>query len=1247
MEGRYSLLRIIMIDCHIQGRVTELKVDDHTNISGTNAAGKTTLQRLLPLFWGERPSNIQRRSKVKDTVPRFYLPRESSLLVYEYIRVNGQICQVIICSDPTHEKLQYRFVGKAYNEDDYGIRKLDGKYKPGSVRDIGGNLRLRGVECSELISSVQEYRAVIQNNRQYLRMNRKLRTNLSSLAYQFSMCDANESLVHMEKIVSAILTKNGKLDAMRQMVAQIIQENSQAFEAPKIDGDALRAMTNDIAMLLAFKSNQKNFDELIGIGLEFDDVILSVSTHKSQLLYFKPKLEEIIESLESELEILNKKKKQLSNDWEKSRGGLIKDRQEKESKKDIVENRITNIQDKRKWWIKQDIRTLKADVEALPQKRDIKHSSEERRASLLEEVAADELRLESQKRKVLEIFDRQQTKKHNQINQLKDKRLSEENTYNDNKVRFSVEHNAAINVTKDQHREIFSNYDRQISSLKIKIGTTNKTQEEESRLLTVERSYKESEKKAVKLNGELLALVKEKGSLNSERNNEERVFTELSRDINELEDRIHELSIAAHPVAGSLQEFLEESVPDWKINIGRVIEPELLRCTDLDPTLTEGSASNEICGVSLCIKKIEPPKFLAEKAALMKMINDEESLLYSSTAKSEKVKGSLKKINLNLENIERNINVIESHISSAKADAESHKDLWYMAKIEVQDAVDTRKQEAIRQCKAIENQRASLEGKHNEELNNIVDIYREQGIDELERWQGIQEAINDDIHAAESSLDSLISHKSIRIEELENDFKVALNEKGIDDKVIDGLTQTIKDLDDEIKNLESRKSLIPDFEEWQRSIWEIELPLKNKEVAELSKGIAHLHGRIKDEDARFEVQQEAINASKVVVEGGYRDYINEKDRMTRIQKEWGAFDEVSVPEAPFSLNCLKQSMNELRAKLNRFGALFRQISEKIDSVANIISLKGNEAIRGGWHQLCEEAQQSCAGLPDGHAYKRHAYIIERLPHLVHDQIVNIEALQKSQAQRYGDQFKKLFDTLISYHRMIDIESRKLGVVISENLDLDGITNAEIGLKSRIKELGYWGTLEKLVNSFDEWKDSGFINLPGEDFLSSLSEMKDLMHKITGSIQLDTIFDLFIKIEENGKLMIITSDALLDDLSSNGMKYLILCKLYMGFTRMLNESRRSVIHWPVDELGELHGNNITKLFQMLNKNNVVMVGALPQPDKHLLGMFVNKYIIDKDTKQLKTVMDDESDLISKLKLLKGKNVDVEEVVDVTM
>ena len=51
-----GLKRIILIDTHLPG-VVELKLDGHTNICGTNASGKTTLQRLI--VWTQKYSHLQ------------------------------------------------------------------------------------------------------------------------------------------------------------------------------------------------------------------------------------------------------------------------------------------------------------------------------------------------------------------------------------------------------------------------------------------------------------------------------------------------------------------------------------------------------------------------------------------------------------------------------------------------------------------------------------------------------------------------------------------------------------------------------------------------------------------------------------------------------------------------------------------------------------------------------------------------------------------------------------------------------------------------------------------------------------------------------------------------------------------------------------------------------------------------------------------------------------------------------------
>ena len=47
-----SLIRIVLIDTHLPG-VVELAINGHSNVCGTNASVKTTLQRLVLVFYGE------------------------------------------------------------------------------------------------------------------------------------------------------------------------------------------------------------------------------------------------------------------------------------------------------------------------------------------------------------------------------------------------------------------------------------------------------------------------------------------------------------------------------------------------------------------------------------------------------------------------------------------------------------------------------------------------------------------------------------------------------------------------------------------------------------------------------------------------------------------------------------------------------------------------------------------------------------------------------------------------------------------------------------------------------------------------------------------------------------------------------------------------------------------------------------------------------------------------------------------
>src|SRR5690606_36253885 len=156
-----SLNRLILINTHLSG-VVELVVDDHTNICGTNASGKTTLQRLVPVFYGEYPSRVV--PATRDSFERWYLPTEQSFIVYEYRRMDDQLCQVVLAAASDGKGVTYRLVHKVFDLDDYIKSRQGDAITCLTMAELGRQLKQAGVPITPLLNT-RQFRAIIQNDR--------------------------------------------------------------------------------------------------------------------------------------------------------------------------------------------------------------------------------------------------------------------------------------------------------------------------------------------------------------------------------------------------------------------------------------------------------------------------------------------------------------------------------------------------------------------------------------------------------------------------------------------------------------------------------------------------------------------------------------------------------------------------------------------------------------------------------------------------------------------------------------------------------------------------------------------------------------------------------------------------------------------------------------------------------------------------------------------------------------------------
>ena len=213
-------------------------------------------------------------------------------------------------------------------------------------------------------------------------------------------------------------------------------------------------------------------------------------------------------------------------------------------------------------------------------------------------------------------------------------------------------------------------------------------------------------------------------------------------------------------------------------------------------------------------------------------------------------------------------------------------------------------------------------------------------------------------------------------------------------------------------------------------------------------------------------------------------------------------------------------------------------------------------------------------------------------------------------QTISGQLEDFYVGLKHISKLIQQQSRAISASISEKQYFEAIGNIDVSLSSRIDSQDYWPHLEEFAVLYAEWRDDEGIALPPERLGDLLIKVTDILHRSRVATGIESVFDLAITLEENGRKVTVTNGRDLENASSNGLSYLILCSIFAGITRMLCRDWSIRIHWPVDELGVIDSVNIAGLFKMLNDHNIVMVGGFPTTDPLLLQHFLERHEMRK-------------------------------------
>ncbi|MFC0709292.1 ATP-binding protein [Azorhizophilus paspali] len=1221
-----GLNRIILINTHLRG-VVELVVDDHTNICGTNASGKTTLQRLVPVFYGEYPSRVV--PATRDSFERWYLPTEQSFIVYEYQRMDGQLCQAVLAAASDGRGVTYRLVQKGFELDDYVKSRQGDAIVCLSMEELGRRFRQGGVNTTRLINTTQ-FRAIIQNDRSLLAADGQ-RAELRGWARQFSLCDPEHSLRHIEKLARAVHSREGKMETIKSMVAAILEEDGVSPPATHLNLQRVEDWIRDSRLIEGFNAIRPEFERL---EREYQDLLGGELRLAGLLLGYKvdePRLFQSQEETEASIERSGFQLRQLEESWKERRDALNQELSAARGDIGRIDDELEQIERQYQGYLDADIEQAKADLEQVGAWRDEMANLDARHRLLTE-------RHQDVERAWLE---RQQAIKDQRELALEQLRGQEEALRGERDERKARQDEAlhalesAFAARRQEGLEDFNRreYERRLERDRLDQRSRNLGygEEESLALAILDRRLEEADERVEAAEAQVRHLETQERGLRARREEAHGAFTLGARRLVERQEQLDEIELMLYPGQHTLLEFLRREQPGWESRIGKVIHPELLKRADLKPALSDDGEGG-LFGVHLDLAALEVPGYAASEAELRQRLQLAQDALQDAENQQKETEARLVEANAALEESQRQLVVARSEAQNRRDDRQRLKEERRAQKDRLDAAVAERRSQARRQLVELDGALELLVAERDAWLAELKSRYGEERLETSAHWQQVLSSLDSQIRQLKATAEARRAGAQAELEACERWYRDELKSRGVDENAIVELKRQMKALGERIARTEQRRDEVLRYDDWYRHSWLARKPKLQGQLGESRDLAADLEQRLGGASAAYKAERSRLEEGRqraVQLRGQLDEALSRVRTLLRRLGELKLPREASPAEGELDER-LRLGEELLQARERQLAA----IKVHVERFDGLIAGRSGSGLAETWERSRAECTQvGERGIPSLDYRRLVPHLAELLNVLVPQKIAALRDLGKN----FGIELNHYYEVLADIDRKIDTQSARITREVGEELFLDGVSESAVRIRSRIGELEFWPELKAFIKAFRAWREDGYGELPGEDYTGSMRRTLDIVGRSALGGGIAGLLEIELRLREGNSDLVIRTDRQLNESSSHGMAYLILCKFLLAFTRLLRGAAPAVVHWPIDELGTLHHNNVKKIFDACSNNNIRILGAFPNPDSEVLSLFANRYIVNKQTRQLQVVKPRLDVIAERLKNLKSGEV----------
>jgi hypothetical protein len=1193
----YQLLRIIIIDSFWKKQVNELDLTGHTQLEGTNGAGKTSLMRLLPLFYGMRPSDIVSKVDQAKNFADYYLPRDTSLLIYEYMRPYGQTCMLLASSDG--RAVQYKLIDGAYDS-----TLFINDHKRLKISEIERNYRNAGTFCSSYLS-VDKYRQVIQN----LRSGRKIK-ELRQLQSRFSFSD--NSSPHIDKVVNGTIEKNLDFDAVKRMLVEIASDHLARNNIDEKEKISLNKedISHWLADIQASRAIQKVSDKIAIWQTDFTN--LDSLLNKLQHLHF---------------EMINHQKtlQEKQQHYQQSKHRTI-------TELDVLEAELkfssTNF--------RQDISKLSAQIEADQSRIDLldedKFNYEDNDAASYQLQADQAPRFQQQLNEVNDVIaafegniSKIQSKFEKLIGQVKQQKMVDV-TANKEQI-FNIKEVASLqlSVISETQQAQLASLNEQLSATNLKLNMQKQALENDVKQVQLLQNNPVLEPElilAIEENQQILGQSHESQTLILAKQNEQNgqlsvleaqrtllldKHKQEGRYLEKINHQRHEIECQLLPKEGSLQYFLnhQEEATSWKENIGRLLSTAQLNRSDLSPKWA--GLSDSFYGLQLDLIQLQENDLQLSE-------NELREKAQSLDSKALKLRNNIEGLEDQLNDYTKQIQVLQLIIVETKQSCKQNElklEQLKTQKIHLND----KKIRAIKEVQTAIDERLKKLFSQQKDNRLKIELFQEQQHDErlalhnvmLEQRMVVESDRDIQLGELSNQLQTIEESTSERLRDYKKQHSSALSDLDPDGEVDKHTVQRI----------ELEKAL-DECAVWSRKAREY-AQFMNERYVHRDK-LVEINQNREIEKRGFESSLEDLHSEKGNAIVDSQKLIKKFNNQLRTSSELltqlsdsqrlceksgiSALESVNEPNndadltVSFCFDWLKQFEvieKRLSGQLQRFNETFKKNHASSELFENWQKLVTDNDNFQGARNLFKYRDPIMDLLSSAEQKQKNTY-----------QLVTVNA----------NMINEFYQHIENFGRRIKSIGKQLSKSVTALAHFDALADINVYTVMKQEELEYWGPLQQFAKLFEQHRDElreGMGDIP-DDLVLAMQKLSSYLPSEGFVLAHHNLFDIEFSITEKGQLKYARNARQLKKISSTGLSYLAMLSLYAGILGMLrgqSESPSNII-LPVDELGELAAENVDLLLKMFSDNHICMLSASPSTDRHILSLYNRHYKI-KDNK----------------------------------